>query len=220
MFIGHFAAGLFAKAVKPQISLGLLFLSVQFLDLLWPTLLLTGLEKVEIEPGISVITPLNFVSYPISHSLFMALFWSVIVGFTYWLVKKNTSLAIIVGICVVSHWVLDLVVHIPDLPLYPGDSPKVGLGLWNSMMGTQLAEGILFTAGVIFYLRSTEPKNKTGIISFWSLIVFLLVIHVSNLLGPPPPSVKAIAWVGQAQWLIVLWGFWIDRNRQSSSVEV
>jgi hypothetical protein len=111
-----------------------------------------------------------------------------------------------------------VIVHIPDLPLYPGNSPKVGLGLWNSMVATQLAEGIIFLMGVIMYLRSTEAKNKTGVISFWTLIIFLLAIHIANISGPPPPSVKAIAWVGQAQWLIVLWGFWIDRNRQMKNM--
>jgi len=102
-----------------------------------------------------------------------------------------------------------------DLPLFPGDSPKVGFGLWNSMLGTQMAEGIIFVTGIALYLRVTKARNKKGVFSFWSLVVFLLAIHISNLFGPPPPSVKMVAWVGQAQWLIVLWGFWIDRNRIS-----
>jgi hypothetical protein len=215
MFISHFAVGLGAKAIKPQISLGLLFLAAQFLDLLWPTLLLLGVEHVEIQPGISVVTPLNFISYPVSHSLLMALGWGIFLALIYGLVKKNLTSALIVGLCVVSHWVLDVIVHIPDLPLYPGNSPKVGLGLWNSMVATQLAEGIIFLTGIILYLRSTVAKNRTGVISFWTLIIFLLAIHIGNVSGPPPPSVNAIAWIGQAQWLIVLWGFWIDKNREA-----
>lgn len=217
MFIGHFAVGLGAKKVAPQLSLGILFLAVQFLDLLWPTFLLMGIEKVEIRPGISLVTPLDFVSYPISHSLLMAVLWSVVFGFVYWLIDRKTSLAVVVGICVVSHWFLDLAVHIPDLPVFPWTSPKVGLGVWNSVLGTQLVEGIIFVTGIFLYLRSTVAKNKTGVISFWSLIIFLIAVHVSNMLGPPPPNVELIAWVGQAQWLIVLWGFWIDRNRQPHS---
>ncbi|HEX5171497.1 MAG TPA: metal-dependent hydrolase, partial [Cyclobacteriaceae bacterium] len=215
MFIGHFAVGLGVKSVKPQISLGLLFLACQFLDLLWPVFLLLGWEKVEIKPGISVVTPLDFVSYPFSHSLVMAIIWGILVGITYWLIRKEKTLAIIVGCCVVSHWILDLIVHIPDLPLYPGDSPKVGLALWNSIIGSQLVEGIFLIVGVMLYLRSTAPKNKTGVLSFWSLIIFLVAIHISNLIGPPPPNVEMIAWAGQAQWLIVLWGFWIDKNRKA-----
>jgi hypothetical protein len=215
MFIGHFATGLAAKDLRPQISLGILFLAAQFLDLLWPTFLLMGIEKVEIRPGISVVTPLDFVSYPISHSLLMAVLWSAALGFIYWLFTRKTSLAVVVGLCVVSHWFLDLIVHIPDLPLFPWASPKAGLGLWNSMIGTQLAEGMIFVIGVMLYLRSTVAKNRTGVISFWTLIIFLLAIHIGNISGPPPPSVNAIAWVGHAQWLIVIWGFWIDKNREA-----
>lgn len=213
MFISHFAVGLSAKAARPTVSLGIFFLAAQLLDLLWPTFLLLGIETVEIEPGISVVTPLDFTSYPISHSLLMAIVWGVLFGTIYWLVSKNVVNALVLFVCVVSHWILDLIVHIPDLPLFPGNSPKVGFGLWNSFWATQIIEGILFTMGIFFYLRSTRAKSKTGVFSFWSLILFLLVIHVTNLFGPPPPSVNAIAWVGQAQWLIIAWGFWIDRNR-------
>ena len=84
MFIGHFAVGLGAKKVAPQVSLGILFLAAQFLDLLWPTFLLMGIEKVEIRPGISLVTPLDFVSYPISHSLLMAVLGAPLVG---WIVR-------------------------------------------------------------------------------------------------------------------------------------
>ena len=213
MFISHFAVGLSAKAARPTVSLGILFLAAQLLDLLWPTFLLLGIETVEIKPGISVVTPLDFTSYPISHSLVMAIVWGVLFGTIYWMIRKNMVDSFILLLGVVSHWILDWMVHIPVLPLYPGNSPKVGLGLWNSLLGTQLVEGILFTMGIFFYLRSTRAKDKKGVFSFWSLIVFLLVIHVTNLFGPPPPDAKAIAWVGQAQWLIVAWGFWIDRNR-------
>lgn len=213
MFISHFAVGLSAKAVRPTVSLGIFFLAAQLLDLLWPTFLLLGIETVEIEPGISVVTPLDFTSYPISHSLLMAIVWGALFSAIYWLIRKNVVDALVLFMCVVSHWVLDLIVHIPDLPLYPGNSPKVGFGLWNSLLTTQIVEGILFTLGIFLYLRSTKAKNRTGVFSFWSLILFLLAIHVTNLFSPPPPGVNAIAWVGQAQWLIVAWGFWIDRNR-------
>ncbi len=216
MFISHFAIGFGAKAIKPKISLGILFLSAQFLDLLWPTFLLLGIETVKIDPHASRVTPLDFVSYPISHSLIMATGWAILLGLIYWSYKKNVGESIVVALCVVSHWLLDFIVHIPDLPLYPGTSPKVGLGLWNSIIGTQLAEGLIFTAGIFLYLRVTRASNKTGTYSLWSLVLFLLVIHISNLFGPPPPGVTMIAWVGQAQWLIVLWGFWIDRNREAT----
>ena len=132
MFIGHFAAGMAAKKIYPALSLGILFMAAQFLDLLWPTFLILGIEHVVISPGISKVTPLDFIDYPISHSLLIVLGWSVLFGAGYYLITKNHKGALTLGTLVLSHWILDLIVHIPDLPLYPGESPKVGLGLWNS----------------------------------------------------------------------------------------
>jgi hypothetical protein len=212
MFIGHFAAGMAAKKLQPSISLGTLFLSAQFLDLLWPTLLLLGLEHVVISPGISKITPLDFTHYPISHSLLLVMAWSLLFGAGYYLLTKNQKSAAVVGLLVLSHWLLDLIVHIPDLPLYPGNSPKFGLGLWNSVVLTVLAEGIIFLAGIAIYVNAKKHAGEKVTWKFWSLIVFLVVIHVMNFVGPPPPNVSMIAWAGQLQWLIVLWGWWADKS--------
>lgn len=214
MFIGHFAVGLGAKAATPKTSLGTLFLAAQFLDLLWPTLLLLGLERVEINPGITKVTPLDFTHYPITHSLLMAVVWGLLFGLVYWLLRKNRKAAIVLGLCVVSHWLLDLLVHRPDLPLFPGGSTKLGLGLWDSLPGTLIVEGIIFAIGLWLYLRTTKAKNKSGQYGFWGLIIFLVAIYISNLFGPPPPSVSAIAWAGHLQWLFVIWAYWVDRNRE------
>ena len=124
MFIGHFALGLGAKAIKPNISLGTYFLAVQFVDLLWPTLLLLGLEKVAIDPGNTAATPLDFISYPISHSLVMAFVWAAVVGLLVWLIKKDLMASLLVGICVASHWILDFITHRPDLPLTLAETTK------------------------------------------------------------------------------------------------
>src|SRR5688572_12978797 len=132
MFIGHFALGMAAKKVEPSVSLGTLFLAAQFLDLLWPTLLLMDVEHVLIEPGISTVTPLAFTDYPISHSLLAVLGWSLAFVAIYYLITNNKRASLLLGGLVLSHWILDAIVHIPDLPLYPGESPKIGLGLWNS----------------------------------------------------------------------------------------
>ncbi len=213
MFIGHFGVAFGAKAAQPRVSLGSFFLAAQFVDLLWPTFLLLGIEKVAIKPGITEVGPLEFVSYPISHSLLMGIVWGIMVGFIYWLVRRNRPGAIVMGLIVLSHWILDLVVHVPDLPLYPGGSTRVGLGLWNSLIGTQVAEGVIFTAGLVLYLRSTTAKNKKGIYGLWTLVGFLLLVHISSLLSPPPTSTTAIAWMAQLQWIVVGWAYWVDRNR-------
>lgn len=213
MFIGHFGLALGAKKVNPSVSLGMLFLAAQFIDLLWPTFLLLDAEHVEITPSSENITPLTFTHYPYSHSLVMVLVWSLLVGGLYWLISKNKKGAILVGVLVLSHWLLDLVVHVPDLPLYPGESPLYGWGLWRSMTSTVIVEGIIFLAGLMLYLSVTKAKDKTGSIGFWIMILLLVGIHIGNLLGPPPPNVTAIAWAGQLQWLFVLFGFWIDKHR-------
>jgi FtsH-binding integral membrane protein len=213
MFIGHFGIGLGAKKLAPSVSLGTLFLAAQFLDLLWPSFLLLGWEHVKIQPGISKMTPLNFTDYPISHSLLMAVVWGLLLGLVYFLIKRKYKAAIIVGLAVLSHWFLDYLVHIPDLPLYPGSSIDLGLGIWNYKLASILLEGFFFIGGTILYLRATRAKNKTGKIAFWALIIFLVLIYISNLTGSAPPSVKAIAWAGQLQWLFVIWAYWVDKNR-------
>lgn len=214
MFIGHFAVGMGAKAARPAISLGTLFLSAQLLDLLWPTFLLLGWEKVLIEPGVTVVTPLNFTFYPFSHSLLVVLGWSLLAGGVYGLLTKSRQSALIIGLCVLSHWLLDVLMHRPDLPLFPGDSPLVGLGLWNSLMGSLLVEGTLFGIGLALYLRTTEAMDKIGNYGFWALIVFLVVIQAGNMFGPAPASTTEIAWGAQLQWVLVLWGYWVDKHRK------
>lgn len=138
----------------------------------------------------------------------------------YSLTKKNYKAAVLLGLCVVSHWLLDLVVHIPDLPLYPGNSILLGLGLWKFKLVELLVEFASFTAGIGFYLTSTTAKNKTGLYATWSLIIFLMVIHLMNTFGAAPPYMKAVAWAGQLQWLFIIWAYWSDRNRKVKDEEV
>jgi hypothetical protein len=212
MFIGHFAAGMAGKKANPAISLGLLFLAAQFLDLLWPTLLLLGLEHVVIAPGISAVTPLQFTDYPISHSLLFVVGWGLAFGVVYFIVTKDRSGALLLGLLVVSHWVLDLIVHIPDLPLYPGDSPKLGLSLWNSKVLTLLVEGALFAFGIYLYVKAKKQAGARISWWFWSLVLFLVLVHLLNFVSAPPPDVEAIAWAGHLQWLFIIWAWWADRK--------
>lgn len=218
MFIGHFGVGFGAKKAAPAVSLGTLFFAAQFLDLLWPTFILLGWEHVKIEPGTTQMTPLNFTDYPLSHSLLMAVFWGALFGAVYFMLKRKKTGAVVLGLAVVSHWVLDLIVHRPDLPLYPGGVQRVGFGLWNDKPVAVVVELLIFVVGVWLYLRSTKAKNRVGSIGLWGLVVFLSAIYVSNLIGPPPPNVQAIAWAGQLQWLFVIWAYWVDHNRTTRQV--
>ena len=217
MFIGHFGVGFAAKKIDHKPSLGTLFIATQFIDLLWPFFLILGIEKVEIEPGISAMNPFDFTYYPFSHSLLGVLVWALLFGVVYFLFKKNFKSALVLGALVISHWVLDLIVHIPDLPIFPGGSIKVGFGLWNSVTATIIIEGLIFLVGIYLYFKSTKAENKKGKFALWSLVIFLILVYVMNIIGPPPNSAEAIGYVGLSQWLIIAWGYWIDRNRKSTN---
>ncbi len=214
MFVGHFGVGFAGKAAAPRVSLGTLVLASQFIDLLWPTLLLLGLERVEVRPGITRVTPLDFVSYPISHSLLAVVLWGALFAGVYHLAKRSAAGSAVLFGAVVSHWLLDLLTHRPDLPLLPGGGPKVGLGLWSSLPATLVVELALFAGGVALYVRATRPRDRAGTWALAGLVAFLLVVYAANLFGGAPPDSKAIAWAGHAQWLLVVWAYAIDRHRE------
>jgi membrane-bound metal-dependent hydrolase YbcI (DUF457 family) len=214
MFIGHYALALAAKKIAPQVSLGILFLACQLADMIWPNLVLLGIEALEVEPGITVMTPFNFVHYPYSHSLVALTLWSAIFGAVYALLRRSgTKAAIVIAVLVLSHWVLDVLTHRPDMPITLADSSRIGLGLWNFPVVAVPLELLLFAAGIWLYIRQTKPLNRQGSIGFWALMLFLLVVYAASLLGPPPPSATAVAWSGQALWLVIVWGFWVDHHR-------
>lgn len=213
MFIGHFGAGLTAKRFTPYTSLGTLVVAVQLLDLLWPTFLMLGIERVRIDPGNTRVTPLAFDYYPWTHSLAMAVVWAGLAGAAYAMLRRHSRGAWIVAAAVLSHWVLDFVTHRPDLPLWPPEGPRVGLGLWNSLAGTVAAETLLFGTGVWLYATHTEATDRLGRYALVAFAVTLPLIYVANLTGPLPPTTGAIAIAAQAQWLLVLWAMWIDRHR-------
>ena len=161
MFMGHFGLGFGAKRAAPAVSLGTLFTACQFADLLWPTLLLLGYERVEVQQGATLMTPLNFVSYPYSHSLLALCAWGVLFGGAYSVIRQGRIRpAVTIALLVVSHWFLDYVTHLPDLPLTLHGSTRVGLGLWNSVPGTLAAEFALFGIGLAMYLRATKARDR------------------------------------------------------------
>lgn len=212
MFIGHFGLAMAAKRATPSLSLGVLFGATVFADLLWPLLLAAGLEQVRLDPGNTRFTPLDFVSYPYSHSLLMLILWGAVLG---WLFRRRDARAFaVIGALVVSHWVLDAVTHRPDMPLYPG-GPKFGLGLWNSVPATIAVEVPLYLAGVWLYFRTTRPTDGQGRWAFSLLAATLLLIYVGDAAAAaPPPSVAAlivVAILGSA--LFLAWAWWADRHR-------
>jgi len=213
MFLGHFGVALAAKKAAPKTSLGTLVLAAQFADMLWPLLLLLGIEQVRIVPGLLAASPFDFTSYPISHSLVAQLGWGALLGIIYFLVRRDARSALLLGLLVPSHWVLDFIAHRPDMPIYPG-GPKYGLGMWNSLPVTIVVEYAIFAAGIAIYLRVTRAKDRTGNFALWSLLGLLAVLFPASLFGPPPPSVKVLAWSAISIWLTVPWAAWADRHRE------
>ena len=214
MFLGHFGVALAAKKVAPKVSLGWLVLGAQLADLLWPIFLLLGWEKVRIDPGNTAVTPMDFISYPWSHSLVMQLAWGVALGGIYFAVRSDARGAAVLGACVPTHWVLDWIVHRPDMPIVPGGA-RYGLGLWNMPRVTLLLEFGVLLAGAGIYLSCTKAKRRRGVIAFNSLLVFLIVVYLSATKGPPPPSEHAIAYMALFMWLLVPYAAWVDSQRTS-----
>lgn len=209
MFIGHYALAFASKKIDKLPSLAILFVAVQFLDLLWPIFVLLGIETFEIEVGNTAMTPINFISYPYSHSLLMSIIWAILLALVYFLITKNKKGSVLIAALVFSHWILDFITHGADLQISPFSNTRVGLGLWNAPILEMIFEIGLFAAGIYVYFKAVNPKRK---IAFWSLTLFFLVIYLMNIYGPPPPSTSAVAWSANAMWIFVIWAWWIEKK--------
>lgn len=216
VFLGHFGLAMGAKRLGPGISLGVLIFSAQWADLLWPLLVLAGVERVALRPGITAVTPLDFVHYPWSHGLLMGLIWGIVIGGVYYAWKRRPRDALLVGALVPSHWLLDLVVHRPDLPLWHG-GPEVGFGLWDSLAGTLVVEFGILVVGAWLYVASTEARDRVGRWGVYGLVAVLALVYLGTTFGPPPTDATAVATGALALWIVVGLGWWIDSHREVAS---
>jgi hypothetical protein len=213
VFLGHFAIAFAAKRAAPRASLAATFAAAQLADILWPVFLLLGWEHVTIQRNADPFLNLTFTSYPWSHSLVMDAVWGLAFGLIAYALLRDAKAAVVLGLLVLSHWVLDVAVHVPDMPLTPGGGAKIGLGLWRWPVATVMVEAIMFIAGVGIYARGTSARDAIGRWGLWSLVAFLAVIYAASLISGPPPSVTAVAWAGFAFWILVLWAWWADQHR-------
>ena len=213
MFIGHYAVGLAAKEFAPRTSMCALIAAPILLDLLWPIFLLLGWEHVSIAPNSNPFLRLQFDSYPISHGLVAVLAWSTLYASVYFGFTRYIAGSIVIWIGVVSHWVLDFIVHRSDLPL-DARSRLVGLGLWNHRWLTIAIEVTLFAIGIWTYQKRTRAKDKIGLYAFLGFVLFLLLAYAGAAFGPAPPSVKKLAIVTLLTWLAIPWAWWLDNHRE------
>lgn len=214
MFLGHYGVAFAARRAAPRTSLGTLTFAAQFLDELWPILLLMGLEQVRIVPGLMAASSLDFVSYPISHSLVTAVGWAILIGLVYFAIRRYGRGAWVVAAAVSSHWLLDVPVHRPDLPLWPGSRVLVGAGIWNSVWLTAVLELGILAVGLVIYLRYTRSTDCIGRWGLGALVLLLVLIWVGGIFGPPPPNEHALAVTTLGIWLFVPWSYWVDRHRE------
>ena len=189
MFVGHYGVSFAVQRLDRRLPLWVLFIAVQLLDVVWAPLILLGIEKVRIVPGITATNPLDLYYMPFSHSLVAAVVWSGIAVVAYKLWRgSRTVAALLVGAAVLSHWLLDFLVHRPDLPLYD-NTAKVGLGLWNAPVAAfGLEAAFLFGGMALFFRHRSGPKK--GMVIFG---VAMLAIQALVFFGPPPPSGAAAA---------------------------
>ncbi len=220
MFIGHYGPSFAIKAIRPAIPLWLLFIAVQFVDVVWAVLVLLGIERVRIIPGMTASNPLDLYYMPYTHSLAASVLWAVtaivlcksLPGVRTW------SAAAWIGLAVFSHWILDLLVHRPDLPLYD-DTMKVGLGIWNYPAIALFLEVLLLFGGMIMYLRRTKAINGIGRFGPPIFGILMLAIQCYVFFGPPPPSPGAAAITALVSYVVfAAVAQWLDRRRKHVAI--
>jgi hypothetical protein len=196
MFVGHYAASLALKKFEKRASLGMLFLAVQLVDILFFPFVLLGIERINIIENYTESTHFQLEYMPYTHSLLASLLWAAAAYALFrWVITKDRRIALVMAIAVFSHWVIDLLVHTPDLPIWSDASMKLGLGLWNNAVVTYVLEAALLLGATWLYLKSTTASG--------------------NVFGPLQTDSKVVMSVSalSAYFLFAAIAFWLDRKR-------
>jgi hypothetical protein len=216
MFVGHYAASFALKKFENRVSLGVLFLAVQFLDILFFPFVLLGIERLNIVENYTQSTHFELEYMPYTHSLLGSVFWAVLAYALFrWVIVRKNSVALVVALAVFSHWVLDLIVHTPDLPIWSDASPKLGFGLWNNAIATYALEAALLVSALWLYLRSTVAKNAVGKYGMSIFVMVLLLVNIVNIFGPLQSDSRVVLAITglTSYFLFAAVAYWLDRNR-------
>ena len=215
MFTGHYGPSFAANAIEKRLPLWLLFVAVQFVDVLWAIFVLLGIEKVRIVPGITAASPLDLYYMPYTHSLVGALCWSLFAFAFCQLIPRWRGLrtGLILAAAVFSHWILDLIVHRPDLSLYD-DVYKMGFGLWNYRVLSFVLEMLVLFGGGWMYVRTVPRRGKV-----WAFLIFLAVFQIfGTFLVAPPPSGRAEAVTALVSYMVLAAiAAWVDRGQTGAA---
>jgi len=216
MFVGHYAASLALKKFEKRASLGVLFLAVQFVDILFFPFVLLGIERINIIENYTQSTHFQLEYMPYTHGLFASVLWA---GAAYalfrWVIVKKQGVAVVVALAVFSHWLFDLIMHTPDLPLWSDTSLKLGMGLWNNAIATYAFEAVLLLGALWLYLKSTTASSAVGKYGMVVFVVFLLLVNIMNIFGPLQSDSKVALSVSAlaAYLLFAAIAFWLDKKR-------
>lgn len=213
MLVGHLAAGLVGKRLDPKVSLGTWTLAVMLADLLVFPFLMAGLEHFRVEPGVRLNRMVGSdIAY--SHSLLMDAIWAALFAAVYFLRRRDRRGAWLLFAAVLSHWLLDVVSHRPDMPLAPGRREVFGLGLWNSLPATLIVEGGFWVLAIAFYVRATRPRKRLGVYAFWGGVALLTLVWYGNLTAGMDPNPVRAGVRGLILFsLLVAWAYWMNRLR-------
>jgi LexA-binding, inner membrane-associated putative hydrolase len=225
MFVGHFAVGFASNKFAPRASLLPLLAAPLLADMLWPIFLFLGWEHVRIVPGFTRFNSYDLYDFPWSHSLFMDALWATLFSAAYFAVTRYRPGAVAIWIGVISHWILDWITHTPDMPLYPGGGPHLGLSLWNHVVATMTIELAMLLVGVYLYASATQARDRVGKYAFLVYVLVLLFAFISDRFGGSPASATASEAAHAiflpsiiAEAVFLAWAWWFDYHRSATGL--
>jgi hypothetical protein len=213
MFVGHYGVSFAACAADKRVPLWVWFVAVQWMDVVWSVLVLCGVEKLRITPGFTQANALDLYYMPYTHGLPGSILLSLILGavVAVFIPGRRALTAVLVAGASFSHWLLDLIVHVPDLPLY-GDTAKVGLGLWRHVFVSFPLELLVLACGAWLYARAAAFATPGRRNLFWAFVAFLGIVQGLVNFGPPPGSPQAMAISALVSYAVLaLLAAWVQR---------